>query len=247
MRQYPEIKVKNLKKVINSKQILSDINFNLNNKSHLVIIGGSGAGKSMLMKCILGLEKLSEGEVYFKGSDVKRKKEMNAFLKEIGVCFQGNALFDSYKVWENIAFEKIYAKQLISRKIARDNAVAKLLEVGLPAETADLYPFELSGGMQKRVGIARAIFSNPDILFFDEPTTGLDPLMSRKIIALIKEIMSNSKKSAITITHDINLALSLASEILLLNQGRIEWSGPKTQIIKAKSKMVKEFLKGTIK
>ncbi len=247
MNQYPEIEVKNLTKNINSKQILTDINFKLNHKSHLVIIGGSGAGKSMLIKCILGLQSLSEGKVYFKGNNVSIKNERPEFLKQIGVCFQGNALFDSYKVWENVAFEKIHTKQLMSRKIARDNAVAKLLEVGLPTETADLYPFELSGGMQKRVGIARAIFSNPDILFFDEPTTGLDPLMSRKIIALIKEIMASSMKSAITITHDINLALSLASEILLLHEGHVEWSGLKTQIFKTKSKLIKEFLKGTIK
>ena len=247
MNQAPEIEVKNLTKNINSKPILFDINFKLNHKSHLVIIGGSGAGKSMLMKCILGLQSLNGGKVYFKGDNVSRRNERSEFLNKIGVCFQGNALFDSYKVWENIAFEKIYVKQLMSKKIARDNAVAKLLEVGLPTETADLYPFELSGGMQKRVGIARAIFSSPDILFFDEPTTGLDPLMSRKIIALIKEIMSNSMKSAITITHDINLALSLASEILLLHEGHVEWSGPKTQITKTRSKLLKEFLKGTIR
>ena len=247
MIQHPEIEVRNLIKSINSKQILNGINFKLNHKCHLVIIGGSGAGKSMLMKCLLGLESLSEGTVFFKGVNVQRKNEMTEFLEKVGVCFQGNALFDSYKVWENIAFEKIHSKRLINRKKARDNAIAKLIEVGLPTETADLYPFELSGGMQKRVGIARAIFSNPDILFFDEPTTGLDPLMSRKIITLIKEIMSNSIKSAITITHDINLALSLASEIILLHEGHIEWSGPKTEIIKSKSKMIKEFLKGTNK
>tara|TARA_X000001036_G_C20649602_1_gene794431 strand:- start:672 stop:1415 length:744 start_codon:yes stop_codon:yes gene_type:complete len=247
MNKHPEIEVKNLTKNINSKQILIDINLKLNHKSHLVIIGGSGAGKSMLMKCILGLQSLSGGKVLFKGDNVGIENKRAEFLMKIGVCFQGNALFDSYKVWENIAFEKIYAKQAMSRKKARDNAIAKLLEVGLPKETADLYPYELSGGMQKRVGIARAIFSNPDILFFDEPTTGLDPLMSRKIIALIKEIMSNSIKSAITITHDINLALSLASEIILLHEGHVEWSGLKTQISQTRSKLIKEFLKGTIK
>ncbi len=247
MTQHPIIEVQNLSKNINNKNILNNINFKLNYKDHLVIIGGSGAGKSMLMKCILGLETLSKGKVYFRGANVENKNEITEFLTKIGVCFQGNALFDSFKVWENIAFEKIHAKQLMSRKLARDNAVAKLIEVGLSPDTADLYPFELSGGMQKRVGIARAIFSNPDILFFDEPTTGLDPLMSRKIIALIKQIMTNSIKSAITITHDINLALYLASEILLLHEGHLEWSGPKIQITKARSELIKEFLKGTTK
>ncbi len=247
MNQYPKIEVKNLSKNINSKLILSEINFKLHHKSHLVIIGSSGAGKSMLMKCILGLERLSEGNVFFNGSDVGRKNEMNNFLTKIGVCFQGNALFDSYKVWENVAFEKFHSRQVFSRKKARENAVARLVEVGLPTDTADLYPYELSGGMQKRVGIARAIFSSPDILFFDEPTTGLDPLMSRKIITLIQEIMFNSSKSAITITHDINLALSLASEILLLHEGHVKWSGPKMKITKSSSKLVKEFLKGTTK
>tara|TARA_B100001250_G_scaffold334235_1_gene300105 strand:+ start:21 stop:764 length:744 start_codon:yes stop_codon:yes gene_type:complete len=247
MKKFPEIQVSNLSKTINKKTILSNISFNLEPENHLVIIGGSGAGKTMLLKCILGLESLSKGKIYSRGNKVENKKEISQFLSTIGVCFQGNALFDSYKVWENISFEKIHAKQNIDRKSARDLAVTKLLEVGLSAENADLFPSELSGGMQKRVGIARAIFSSPDILFFDEPTTGLDPIMSRKIIALIKKIMDNSKKSAITITHDINLALSLASEILLLNEGKVEWSGSKYQIVTAKTQLIKEFLKGTTK
>jgi phospholipid/cholesterol/gamma-HCH transport system ATP-binding protein len=165
-------------------------------------------------------------------------------LNKLGVCFQSNALFDSYNVWENIAFRSLYNDSYPDVFNLKKLAVERLEEVGLPTNIAEQYPSELSGGMQKRVGIARSIFSEPDILIFDEPTTGLDPIMSKKIISLIGKIIKNSKKTAITITHDINLALFLASKIILIDNGKVEWSGTPKQAMLSKNKLLKIFLNG---
>ena len=239
-----KIEVKNLNKVIDTKRILKDISFTIEPEEHLVIIGGSGAGKSMLAKCILGLEDISSGSIFFDGKLIRGNADRQRILNKLGVCFQSNALFDSYNIWQNIAFKKLYNEKSPSIIELRKLAIERLREVGLPTNIAEDYPSELSGGMQKRVGIARSIFSEPDILIFDEPTTGLDPIMSKKIISLISKIIKDSKKTAITITHDINLAMFLATKIILLDDGKVEWSGNPKQAILSKNKLLKIFLNG---
>ena len=244
MTKKTKIEVKNLNKVIETKQILKNISFTLKPEEHLVIIGSSGAGKSMLVKCILGLEDVSHGSIFFDGKPMSGNADRQKFLNKLGVCFQGNALFDSYNTWENIAFKSLYNERSPNILKLKKLAIERLKEVGLPTNIADLYPSELSGGMQKRVGIARSIFSDPDILFFDEPTTGLDPIMSKKIISLIGKIVRDSKKTAITITHDIKLAMLLASKIILIDEGKVEWSGNPNEAMLSKNKLVKIFLNG---
>ena len=239
-----KIEVKNLNKTIDNRQILKNISFTIEPEEHLVIIGGSGAGKSMLAKCILGLEDISSGSIFFDGKLISRNADRQKILNKLGVCFQSNALFDSYNIWQNIAFKKLYNEKSPSIIKLRKLAIERLREVGLPTNIAEDYPSELSGGMQKRVGIARSIFSEPDILIFDEPTTGLDPIMSKKIISLISKIIKDSKKTAITITHDINLAMFLATKIILLDDGKVEWSGNPKQAILSKNKLLKIFLNG---
>ena len=244
MTKKTKIEVKNLNKVIETKQILTNISFKLKPEEHLVIIGSSGAGKSMLVKCILGLEDISPGSIFFDGNLISGNADRQKFLNKLGVCFQGNALFDSYNTWENIAFKSLYNEKSPNILKLKKLAIERLKEVGLPTNIADLYPSELSGGMQKRVGIARSIFSDPDILIFDEPTTGLDPIMSKKIISLIGKIIRDSKKTAITITHDIKLAMLLASKIILIDEGKVEWSGNPSEAMLSKNKLVRIFLNG---
>ena len=244
MTKKTKIEVKHLNKVIETKQILTNISFTLKPEEHLVIIGSSGAGKSMLVKCILGLEDVSHGSIFFDGKPMSGNADRQKFLNKLGVCFQGNALFDSYNTWENIAFKSLYNERSPNILKLKKLAIERLKEVGLPTNIADLYPSELSGGMQKRVGIARSIFSDPDILIFDEPTTGLDPIMSKKIISLIEKIIKDSKKTAITITHDIKLAMLLASKIILIDEGKVEWSGNPNKAMLSKNKLVKIFLNG---
>ena len=175
---------------------------------------------------------------------IRGNADRQRILNKLGVCFQSNALFDSYNTWQNIAFKKLYNEKSPNISKLRKLAIERLREVGLPTNIAEDYPSELSGGMQKRVGIARSIFSEPDILIFDEPTTGLDPIMSKKIISLISKIIKDSKKTAITITHDINLAMFLATKIILLDDGKVEWSGNPKQAILSKNKLLKIFLNG---
>ncbi len=239
-----KIEVKNLNKVIGAKQILKNISFTLDLEEHLVIIGSSGAGKSMLVKCMLGLENLSSGSILFEGNLISGNEERQSLLNKLGVCFQGNALFDSYKTWENIAFKSLYNERSPNILELKKLAMEKLEEVGLPSNIVEHYPSELSGGMQKRVGIARSIFTEPDILIFDEPTTGLDPIMSKKIISLIGKIIKDSKKAAITITHDINLAMFLASKIILIDAGEVAWTGSPTEALSSKNELLKVFLNG---
>ena len=239
-----KVEVKNLNKAVESKRILKNISFTIEPEEHLVIIGGSGAGKSMLAKCILGLEDISSGSIFFDGKLIKGNADRQKILNKLGVCFQSNALFDSYNTWQNIAFKKLYNEKSPNISKLRKLAIERLREVGLPTNIAEDYPSELSGGMQKRVGIARSIFSEPDILIFDEPTTGLDPIMSKKIISLISKIIKDSKKTAITITHDINLAMFLATKIILLDDGKVEWYGNPKQAISSKNKLLKIFLNG---
>ena len=182
----------------------------------------------------------------FENNLVSGNEDKQRLLNKLGVCFQSNALFDSYKTWENIAFKTLYNERSPNISKLKELAMERLEEVGLPRNIAEYYPSELSGGMQKRVGIARSIFSEPDVLIFDEPTTGLDPIMSKKIISLIGKIIENSKKTAITITHDVNLAMHLASKIILLDAGKIEWTGIPSKGVIIQKQIVKSIFKWLI-
>jgi phospholipid/cholesterol/gamma-HCH transport system ATP-binding protein len=240
-----KIIVSNLKKNFGEKQVLNSIDLQVNKGESLVILGGSGSGKSVLIKIISGLIAPSSGSIIIDGdettsiSDSSRDKLMAKF----GFLFQGGALFDSLPVWENVAF-RITNSQKITKKQAREIAIEKLRLVGLSEKTADLFPSELSGGMQKRASLARAIASNPEIIFFDEPTTGLDPIMADVINDLI---IANSKQlgaTTITITHDMNSARKIADKIAMLFEGRIVWCGNVKEMYSSGNAYLDQFIHG---
>ncbi|MHA7872395.1 MAG: ABC transporter ATP-binding protein [Hyphococcus sp.] len=241
----PKIAVRGLHKSFGAKSVLRGVDLDVDAGKSLVVIGGSGSGKSVLAKCILGLIKADSGAIEIDGRDIARlsdgdRKYMTA---RSGMLFQSAALFDSLAVWENIAFRLIYG-QGKSRKAARERAVYCLEQVGLAAEVGDLFPAELSGGMQKRVGLARAIAADPQILFFDEPTTGLDPIMSDVINNLIIDRVKALGATAVSITHDMASARKIADEIAMLYQGRIIWRGRPEQIDSSNNPMVDQFVHG---
>ena len=185
----------------------------------LVIIGGSGTGKSVTLKCILGILTHDNGEILIDGQPLARI-DRRAFLRHFGMLFQGAALFDSLTVWQNVAFRLIHARRdPLGKQAARDLAIAKLARVGLGPDTADLYPAELSGGMQKRVGLARAIATDPEVIFFDEPTAGLDPILAHVINDLIRELVREIGATAITITHDMTTVRTVADQVAMLDGG----------------------------
>lgn len=240
-----KIIVSNLKKNFGEKQVLKSIDLQVNKGESLVILGGSGSGKSVLIKIIAGIIMPSFGSITIDGvetasiSDSSRDKLMAKF----GFLFQGGALFDSLTVWENVSF-RLTNSQKINKKQAREIAIEKLRLVGLSEKTADLFPSELSGGMQKRASLARAIASNPEIIFFDEPTTGLDPIMADVINDLI---IANSKQlgaTTITITHDMNSARKIADKIAMLYEGRIIWFGNVKEMYSSGNSYLDQFIHG---
>ncbi|MEM8937666.1 MAG: ATP-binding cassette domain-containing protein, partial [Pseudomonadota bacterium] len=227
------------------RDVLRGVDIDVDEGKSLVVIGGSGVGKSVLLKCILGLVRPDNGEILIDGINVARHTEANRRLitAQTGMLFQGAALFDSLNVWENVAFRLLYADSR-NRNAARDRAVDCLAQVGLAPEVGDLLPSELSGGMQKRVSLARAIASDPQILFFDEPTTGLDPIMSDVINNLIRDRVKALGATAISITHDLNSAQKIADEIAMIYEGRIIWRGAPDEIYGSSNPMVDQFVHG---
>ena len=211
--------------------------------SSMVVIGGSGTGKSVLLKCILGLVRPDGGTITLDGQDVT-KAERDPFLARFGMLFQGGALFDSLRVWENVAFRLMRGSLRRPKAEAREIAVEKLRRVGLGPQVADLYPSELSGGMQKRVGLARAIAAEPEIIFFDEPTTGLDPIMSGVINDLIREIVVEMGATAMTITHDMTSVRAIADRVAMLHGGVIRWTGPVSEMDATPDPYVQQFIHG---
>ncbi len=191
----------------------------------MVIIGGSGTGKSVTIKCILGLIRPDSGRILLDGKDVE-EEDRDAFLARFGMLFQGGALFDSLPVWQNVAFRLLRGSLKRPKAEAREIAIEKLRRVGLTPDVADQFPAELSGGMQKRVGLARAIAAEPEIIFFDEPTTGLDPIMAGVINDLIREIVVEMGATAMTITHDMTSVRAIADDVAMLHGGKIRWTGP---------------------
>jgi phospholipid/cholesterol/gamma-HCH transport system ATP-binding protein len=208
-----------------------------------VIIGGSGTGKSVLLKCILGLVTPDAGRICVAGEDVTRVSR-DAFLAQFGMLFQGAALFDSMSVWQNVAFRLLRGTGKLPKAQAREIAIEKLRRVGLKPEVGDLFPAELSGGMQKRVGLARAIAADPQIIFFDEPTTGLDPIMSGVINELIREITVEMGATAMTITHDMTSVRAIADKVAMLHGGKVRWTGPISEMDATSDPYVQQFIHG---
>lgn len=219
------IELSNIHKSFGSKKVLQGVNLTIPSGKSMVIIGGSGTGKSICLKCILGLIQPTSGTITLDGQDVQ-KAERDAFLARFGMLFQGGALFDSLNVWQNVAFRLMRGSLKRPKAEAREIAIEKLRRVGLKPDVADLFPAELSGGMQKRVGLARAIAAEPEIIFFDEPTTGLDPIMAGVINELIREIVTEMGATAMTITHDMSSVRAIADNIAMLHDGVIKWTGP---------------------
>ena len=223
--------------------VLRGVDLSIERGTSMVVIGGSGTGKSVLLKSILGLVKPDRGLIALDGQDVLMA-EREAFLARFGMLFQGGALFDSLKVWENVAFRLMRGKLARPAAEAREIAIEKLRRVGLKPEVGDLLPAELSGGMQKRVGLARAIAAEPEIIFFDEPTTGLDPIMSGVINALIREIVVEMGATAMTITHDMSSVRAIADNVAMLHNGVIQWTGPVAQMDSAPDDYLQQFIHG---
>lgn len=245
-KQAPKIAVENLAKAFGPKTVLDGVSFNVKAGESLVIIGGSGTGKSVTLKCILGLIRPDSGSIRIDGHEVMRlsTSDRERVNRKFGMLFQGAALFDSLKVWENVAFGLIQGRGM-KRAKARDIAMTKLAQVGLNATIGELSPAELSGGMQKRVGLARAIAADPEIIFFDEPTTGLDPIMADVINDLIVATVKRMGATAVSITHDMASARKIADRIAMIHKGKIIWEGAAREIDSSGNAMVEQFIHGS--
>jgi len=240
-----KIKVRGLCKSFGRKVVLKDLDLDVPKGQSLVVIGGSGTGKSVLIKCIIGLMKPDKGSIEIDGNEVTRMSsgEREEIMHKFGMLFQGGALFDSLPVWENVAFGLI-AGRGFNRAEAKEIALRKLGAVGLGPEVAQLYPAELSGGMQKRVSLARAIAIEPEIIFFDEPTTGLDPIMSQVINELIKKCVDDLGATALSITHDMHSLRVIGDNAAMIYDGRIIWHGPAGDIDHSGNAHVEQFVQG---
>lgn len=240
-----KIKISNLHKTFGRKIVLSGVDLEINKGESLVVIGGSGTGKSVLIKCIQGLLLPDAGSILVDDKEVVgiNEEEKEELHSKMGMLFQGGALFDSLSVWENVAFDLIENRGM-NKKDAKNEAIRVLRSVGLAPDVADLSPSELSGGMQKRVGLARAIASKPEIIFFDEPTTGLDPIMSDVINDLIIESVKGLGATALTITHDMASARKIADKVAMLYKGKIVWQGTVKEMDKTDNPYVCQFING---
>jgi phospholipid/cholesterol/gamma-HCH transport system ATP-binding protein len=241
--QPPILELRGVHKRFGGKEVLRGVDLTVAPGQSLVIIGGSGTGKSVTIKCALGLMTPERGEVFFDGRPAKDGKSIDAVRRRTGMLFQGGALFDSLTVWENVAFALMY-RDHVPRSEARKQAIETLAKVRLGASAAELRPAELSGGMQKRVALARAIIAKPDLIFFDEPTTGLDPITADAVNNLIVEQVKALGAAAVSITHDMASVRKIADEVAMLHEGRIIWRGPASQIDKSGSAYVDQFVNG---
>lgn len=242
-----KIIVKNLFKSFGSKRVLQGLDLKVKSGESLVVIGGSGTGKSVLIKNIVGILRPDSGSILVDNIEMSSlsEKKHNDMMQKFGYLFQGGALFDSLSIWENIVFVPLQNNSL-SKKEARMLAIQKLESVGLDESVADLYPAELSGGMQKRAALARAIALNPEIIFFDEPTTGLDPIMSAIINDLIKKNSKQLGATTVTITHDLVSASHIADTIAMIYEGKIIWHGPIDKLYSSGNPYVEQFVSGSI-
>jgi phospholipid/cholesterol/gamma-HCH transport system ATP-binding protein len=239
----PILELKGVHKAFGPNKVLRGVDIAVAPGKSLVIIGGSGTGKSVTIKCALGLMTPDEGEVFFGGKSLKDKHAVEDARRRTGMLFQGGALFDSLTVWENVAFALLY-RDGVSRGEAKKRAIATLAKVRLGARQADLRPAELSGGMQKRVALARAIIAEPELIFFDEPTTGLDPITADAVNNLIVEQVKALGAAAVSITHDMASVRKIADEVAMLHEGRIIWRGPVADLDKSGSPHIDQFVNG---
>jgi len=241
----PRIRLRGVRKAFGDKQVLDGVDLDVPVGTSLVVIGGSGSGKSVLIKCILGLIEADSGTIEIDGRDLAAlsPSDRRAERARIGMLFQNGALFDSLTVWENVAFG-LTARGGIARREAKERAAEYLEQVGLAASVGDLVPSELSGGMQKRVALARAIAAKPDILFFDEPTTGLDPIMGAVIDGLIVDCVKRLGSTAVAITHDMPSARRIGDAAAMLYRGRIIWHGPAGDLMNSGNPEVDQFTHG---
>ncbi|WP_339829450.1 ABC transporter ATP-binding protein [uncultured Parvibaculum sp.] len=240
-----KIELRNVHKRFGSKVVLDGINLTVPKGQSMVVIGGSGTGKSVMIKCVLGIIRPDRGEIFVDGKNVLKMDQSarEQVLRKFGMLFQGGALFDSLSVWENVAFGLIQGRRM-KRKEARDIAIEKLAKVGLDAAVGELYPAELSGGMQKRVGLARAIAVDPEIIFFDEPTTGLDPITADVINQLIVDRVKELGATTLSITHDMASVRKIADRVAMIYKGKIIWDGPCAEIDKSGNEYVDQFIHG---
>jgi phospholipid/cholesterol/gamma-HCH transport system ATP-binding protein len=241
-----KVELKGVKKRFGPKVVLDGVDLTIEKGQSLVVIGGSGTGKSVMIKCVLGILRPDAGQIFVDGQEVTklRGRARDTMLKKFGMLFQGSALFDSLPVWENVAFGLIQGHGM-ARGRAREVAIETLARVGLGPEVGELSPAELSGGMQKRVGLARAIAADPDIIFFDEPTTGLDPIMADIINDLIVTTVKHVGATTLSITHDMVSARKIADRIAMLYKGKIIWQGPTEKIDSSGNPFVEQFIHGS--
>jgi phospholipid/cholesterol/gamma-HCH transport system ATP-binding protein len=241
----PKISLRGVTKSFGPKHVLRGIDLDVAAGESVVVIGGSGTGKSVLLKCILGLMRPDAGSIKVDGAETVglRNHGRADVMRKFGMLFQGGALFDSLRVWENVAFGPIQSDGMDSAK-AREVAIAKLGNVGLAPDIGELYPAELSGGMQKRVALARAIAREPEIIFFDEPTTGLDPIMADVINELIVKCVRDLGATAVSITHDMASARKIGHRIAMLYDGKLIWQGPTSEIDQSNNAHVDQFIHG---
>jgi phospholipid/cholesterol/gamma-HCH transport system ATP-binding protein len=241
----PKIRIRGLRKAFNGKQVLDGVDLDVWPGTSMVVIGGSGTGKSVLLKCVLGLIEPDAGSIEIDGQNILTlgHRARDAARGEIGMLFQNGALFDSLTVRQNVAFGLVAKKRASGAEAAR-RANAVLQQVGLAPAVGDLSPSELSGGMQKRVALARAIASEPAIMFFDEPTTGLDPIMGAVIDGLIVDCVKRLGSTAIAITHDMASTMRIGDRAAMLRNGRIIWEGPAAEVMTSGDPVVDQFTHG---
>jgi phospholipid/cholesterol/gamma-HCH transport system ATP-binding protein len=232
-------------KSFGAKTVLDGVTVDINAGESFVIIGGSGSGKSVTIKCILGLLRPDRGDIRVDGQDILKLggHDRDQLMRKFGMLFQGGALFDSLKVWENVAFGLIQGRHM-NRKPARERAFETLAQVGLGADVGELWPAELSGGMQKRVALARAIAARPEIIFFDEPTTGLDPIMADIINDLIVKCVKELGATAVSITHDMHSARKISDRMAMIYGGKLIWVGKTADVDHSGNDYVDQFIHG---
>ncbi len=241
----PKISLRNVHKAFGPKIVLDGLDLDVGVGESVVVIGGSGTGKSVMLKCVMGLLAPEAGSIKVDGEEVigMSSGDRERVLTKFGMLFQGSALLDSLPVWENVAFGLIQGRKM-ARPKAKEIAMEKLAQVGMGSEVGALSPAELSGGMQKRVGLARAIAADPEIIFFDEPTTGLDPIMGDVINDLIVKCVREVGATALSITHDMASARKIADRIAMLHMGKIVWAGPVDQVDDSGNPFVDQFING---
>ncbi|WP_299198320.1 ATP-binding cassette domain-containing protein [Thermocrinis sp.] len=240
----PVVEVENLNLIIEGRHILKNVSFKINKGEIFTILGGSGSGKTTITKCIVGLLKPTSGNIKVFGKEITQINplELNGLRKEIGYVFQGAALFDSLKVWENVVFYYLEHSHMKEEEL-KEIALTYLKMVGLDEQTLELYPSELSGGMKKRVGIARAIATQPKLVIYDEPTSGLDPITSRLIDNLIKELRDKTSSTALVVSHDMVSAFTISDKIMILKEGEVVLIGTPQEVLESRDPFVREFLR----